>query len=166
MKRLWAPWRMAYIKGAEDGVKQAGCIFCLPPSPAQDRERLVLWRGQQGFVMMNRYPYINGHLLVAPYRHLSQFSALTAAENSELQFLLQQSQEALAETMQPQGYNIGLNVGSAGGAGKADHLHWHLLPRWQGDTNFMTPVADIRVIPQDLEATYDLLVPVLERRMA
>ncbi|PLX98449.1 MAG: HIT family hydrolase [Desulfuromonas sp.] len=159
MKQLWAPWRMEYILD-ESRHNQAvdSCVFCLDESAGTDHERLVLLRGERAFVVMNRFPYNNGHLLVVPYRHVADLCELSDPENSEISQLICRCRSVLQQTMNPQGMNIGLNLGAAAGAGIADHLHWHLVPRWQGDTNFMPVLGDTRVIPQHLEESYQVLL--------
>ncbi|BCR04800.1 HIT family hydrolase [Desulfuromonas versatilis] len=152
MKHLWAPWRMEYIQG--DGSPEAGCIFCVRDLAGEDEKRLILARGEHAFVIMNKFPYTNGHLMVAPYRHTAELGELSEAEILEMHRMLAFSQRALTQCMAPQGFNIGLNLGRTAGAGIEDHLHMHLVPRWNGDTNFMPVFADVRVIPQHLEATY------------
>ncbi len=161
MKRLWAPWRMDYIQGDRSSD---GCVFCLRECPDEDVERLVLWRGRQSLVLMNKFPYSNGHLLIAPYRHLADLAALTQEEVGEIHQLLVLSQQVLQECCHPQGFNIGLNLGQIAGAGITDHLHLHIVPRWQGDTNFMPVFAEVRVIPQHLRTTYELLSAGFARR--
>lgn len=153
MKQLWAPWRMAYI---EEPCGDA-CIFCVEEIIGQDRQRLILKRGTEAFVMMNKFPYSNGHLLIAPYRHTAKMQALSDAERLEIFQLLVLSQKALGDVFQPEGFNIGMNLGKVAGAGVAEHLHFHIVPRWSGDTNFMPVFSDIRVIPQHLEVTFDKL---------
>jgi ATP adenylyltransferase len=154
MKQLWAPWRMQYIQGED---RPDDCIFCLEDRSAEDRERLVLYRGSRAFVMMNKFPYTNGHLLIAPFRHTADPDALEDDEALEMHRLLILCRRVLADCVNPQGFNIGMNLGQIAGAGVADHLHLHIVPRWSGDTNFMPVFADVRVIPQHLEATYQLL---------
>ncbi len=156
MKQLWAPWRMSYIRG-ESEAPEAGCVFCLPPGQEEDRQRLVLRRGQTAFLIMNKYPYTNGHLMIAPYRHTADPGQLSADEVMEMHRLLVAAREVLLETSGPQGFNIGMNLGQIAGAGIADHLHLHIVPRWSGDTNFMPVFTDVRVIPQHLEETYEIL---------
>lgn len=134
MQALWAPWRMSYILGEE---KPAGCIFCL----AQDghgTDDLVLGLGSHSLVMMNKYPYNNGHLLIAPLRHTADLAGLSAEELADLMGLVQRATKAIGELMNPMGFNVGLNLGRAAGAGIEEHLHFHVVPRWNGDTNFMT----------------------------
>jgi len=157
MKQLWAPWRMAYINGDDKHAGQ-GCIFCLQNRSAEDEERLVLHRGEQAFVIMNRYPYSNGHLMVAPYRHIADLGLLTADEAVDVHRLTVMCRDVLRLCFAPQGFNIGINCGQVAGAGVEDHLHQHIVPRWSGDTNFMPVFADVRVIPQHLEQTYQLLL--------
>jgi ATP adenylyltransferase len=152
---IWAPWRMAYILSD----KAAGCIFCEKPCQQRDAENYLLWRGRTAFVMLNLYPYNNGHLMVVPYRHVASLTDLTAAQRADLFEVTAACEAILRQVLHPQGFNIGLNLGAAAGAGIAEHLHMHLVPRWAGDTNYMTVVGELRVIPQALEQTYALLVP-------
>ncbi len=133
------------------------CAFCVGSESGKDAERLILWRGVHAFVIMNRFPYNNGHLLIAPFRHVADLCELTGEENREIAELICTCRQVLQEAIAPQGMNIGLNLGAAAGAGIADHLHWHLVPRWQGDTNFMPVLGETRVIPQHLVSTYELL---------
>ena len=157
MQPIWAPWRMEYVLEDKGEKSTQECVFCVGSDVSLDRERQVLFRGEQGFIVMNRYPYSNGHLLIIPYRHICDLNELTSDEGSELFRLLTLAKEVLLETLSPQGYNIGMNLGSAAGAGIPGHLHWHIVPRWQGDTNFMPVVGELRVIPQHLKRTYDIL---------
>lgn len=152
MKYLWAPWRMDYILKE----KRKGCIFCLRPKQERDREDLILYRGRQAFVMMNKYPYNNGHLMVVPYRHCTDLESLSESESSELLHLLKVSIQVLKSSLSPHGFNIGINVGTAGGAGE-DHLHFHIVPRWAGDTNFMPILGETKVVPEYLANTYEKL---------
>jgi len=154
MQVLWAPWRMAYV----GSPKAAGCIFCTALTADDLRAALVLTQ-RPAVVMLNRFPYASGHLMVAPHRHVADLSALPADEFQTLMGVLQRAATLLADAYHPEGMNIGLNLGAAAGAGVTDHLHWHLVPRWGGDTNFMPMLADVRVIPEHLEATYDRLRP-------
>ena len=155
MKKLWAPWRLEYITTETSGQ----CVFCLDTDRDRDFERLVLLRGKYGFVVMNRYPYSNGHLLIVPYRHLKDLAELEPDETLEIHHLLILCQQVLRDRCAAQGFNIGWNIGQVAGAGIADHLHLHIVPRWAGDTNYMTVLADIRVIPQHLNETYLLFEP-------
>jgi len=156
MQPLWAPWRMEYIASDKSAVA-SDCVFCVESTPEHDHERQILFRGAHAFVVMNRYPYSNGHLLVVPYRHLATLTELTRPERAEMFDLVCLAQTVVDEVMAPQGYNLGFNLGVAAGAGIAAHLHWHIVPRWQGDTNFMPVVGELRVIPQHLQRTYELL---------
>ena len=153
MDRLWAPWRLEYIQGPEDDC----CIFCVDEDLAEDQSRLIVVRGEYSYVIMNRYPYSNGHLMVSLYRHLSDPADLENREVLEIHQLMVRSQTVLREVCAAQGFNVGWNIGSAAGAGIADHIHMHIVPRWRGDSNFMPILADTRVIPQHIERTYALL---------
>lgn len=153
MDRLWAPWRLEYIQGPEDNH----CVFCVDEDSANDQARLVVFRGEYSYVIMNRYPYSNGHLMVTPYRHLSDPAALDNNEVLEIHHLMIRCQSVLTDTCTAQGFNVGWNFGVASGAGLAGHLHMHVVPRWQGDSNFMPVLAETRVIPQHIEKTYSLL---------
>jgi ATP adenylyltransferase len=155
MDVLFAPWRMAYI----GGPKEPGCIFCTKPEADDLKTALVLARPQHAVVMLNRYPYGNGHVMVAPRRHTADLSALAADEHGALAETLRRSAALLQGLFHCDGMNIGMNLGSAGGAGIADHLHWHIVPRWIGDTNFMPLIAEVRSIPEHLEALWVRLRP-------
>ncbi len=152
MKTMWAPWRMEYILAD----KEDGCIFC--DALSSDAE-LTLYKGPDTLVMMNKFPYINGHLLVAPIRHLSGLGELDKHEMGELLATVDRSVAILKQVMNPDGFNVGLNLGKVAGAGVEEHLHFHIVPRWFGDTNALTVFADVRVIPEHLKATYDNLKP-------
>ncbi len=157
MERLWAPWRMEYIASGGSGE---GCFLCeKTQSPEKDDENYVLFRGKSCFVLLNTYPYNNGHLMVAPYRHVGDFAALGDDELLELMKISQLSVSALERAMGAQGFNIGFNLGRVAGAGLVDHIHLHIVPRWGGDTNFMPIIADVKVIPEALEKTYEKLLP-------
>ncbi len=160
MKNLWAPWRMKYIH--DEHSKKSGCIFCEKLKNDNDKENLILYRAKQSFIIMNLYPYNNGHLMVVPNKHYSDIDDLDEKEGTEINFLLKKCTSAIKKRMQPHGFNIGINIGQVAGAGIADHIHWHVVPRWEADTNFMPVIADVRVIPQALEETYDLLKEVLD----
>jgi len=151
MERLWAPWRLEYVQNAD---KQAGCIFCAAAASDDDEGQLVVHRGEHAFVLLNKFPYASGHLLVAPYRHGLNFGDLDEAEILEIHRLGAQGLEALAATYAPEGYNLGWNIGRIAGAGIPDHGHLHVVPRWGGDTNFMPVFADVKVIPEHLSATW------------
>ena len=154
MKQLWAPWRMVYI---DQGSKESSCIFCDKLSVADPREALVLVRTRHSLVMLNKYPYNNGHVLIAPQRHEKQLSGLSAEEYGDLSEALRHSVDIVREVLQPGGINLGMNLGKCAGAGIEDHLHWHIVPRWEGDTNFMPVVGETRVMPQHLLDSYDRL---------
>ena len=156
MKTLWAPWRMEYILSE----KEKECVFCLALS---ELDNLTLYKGPLSMVMMNKYPYINGHLLVAPKRHISSLDQMTMEEMGDLLRTVKGSIGILKKVMKPDGFNVGLNLGIVAGAGVEQHLHFHIVPRWEGDTNAMTVFAEVRVIPEHLEATYYNLKPRFER---
>jgi len=157
---MWAPWRMAYVS-AEDDHEFEGprCVFCELPALGDDARALILDRGDHCFVVLNAYPYASGHLMVVPFAHVDRLTDLTAAARAEMMELARTAQEVIAGAMAPHGFNLGMNQGAAAGAGIADHLHLHLVPRWSGDTNFMTSTGDVRVMPQSLEETYAALKP-------
>jgi len=156
MERLWAPWRLTYVKSAS-GPNAVSCVFCDKQAATDDREALVLHRGATCFVMLNLYPYANGHIMVSPYRHLALPGELDAAERAELWELFDRSIAVLDATLKPHGHNAGLNLGRVAGAGVEGHLHLHVVPRWNGDTNFMPVLADTRVMPQHLDETWRIL---------
>jgi len=150
LERLWAPWRLAYIKGPEP----EGCIFCIKSAQDRDEENLIVWRGGFAFVMLNRYPYNSGHVMAVPERHTGQLEDLGPAEVQDLWEAVRRSVRVLRRALGAQAFNIGMNLGRAAGAGIEDHLHIHVVPRWAGDTNFMPVLADVKVIPQHLQDTY------------
>ena len=151
---IWAPWRIEYIRGE----KENECFLCRMLSEDNDKENLILFRGKTCAVVMNRYPYTSGHLMVCPNRHIADFANLTADEDFEMCDLTRLAIAALRAVMQPEGFNLGTNLGTAAGAGLKDHLHRHIVPRWVGDTNFMAVTGDTHVVPEALTATYDLLL--------
>ncbi|NUQ00498.1 MAG: HIT domain-containing protein [Armatimonadetes bacterium] len=155
MDRLWAPWRMTYIESPKKPV--AGCVFCLAPDSADDSERQVLVRGDCCFAMLNRYPYNNGHLMVVPYEHASRLSEVSPEAQAEMMRMATGWTEVLADLMKAEGFNLGLNLGAAAGAGIKDHLHLHIVPRWHGDTNFMPVVGQTKVMPEELSVTWQRL---------
>ncbi len=157
MDRLWSPWRMEYIQKA--GGK--GCIFCEKPRERRDKSNLILARSRYCFMMLNLYPYNSGHLMIAPYRHVGEIQRLSEAEALDMFRLLRAAVEALSKSYSPSGYNIGLNIGRASGAGIPGHLHLHIVPRWVGDTNFMPVTADTKVIPESLESSYNRIFAAL-----
>ena len=153
MDRLWAPWREKFILCE----KEPGCFLCRTSRDKQDRKNLILFRGEKCFVILNRYPYNNGHVMIAPYRHLGKLEELKADELTELMTTAQLCVKALKSGLKPQGINLGMNLGKVSGAGVADHIHLHLVPRWQGDTNFMPIFAQTKVVSVGLADTYRLL---------
>lgn len=162
MKQLWTPWRMPYLK-ASKGSKEKGCIFCnkVRASKRSDRKNLLLWRGERAFIVLNLYPYANGHLMVAPYAHTGDLESLDGETLKEMMLLVAKSIRALRLASNPQGFNIGANLGRVAGAGVDDHVHIHVVPRWGGDTNFMPVLAQARMIPELLPQTYDGLFAAL-----
>jgi ATP adenylyltransferase len=152
---LWAPWRLEYVRGPQP----AGCVLCAKPKEADDAAALVVARGEHMYAVLNLYPYNPGHLMVVPYRHVAGLEELTAAESVEGQQMLAEAIRTMRRAFDggPSGFNVGLNLGSAAGAGIPDHLHWQLVPRWQGDTNFMPVLADIRVMAQHMQTTWQQL---------
>ncbi|MHC1688832.1 MAG: HIT domain-containing protein [Methanothrix sp.] len=153
MENLWAPWRIDYILSK----KPAGCIFCDKPVEDRDDENLILLRGKYHFIIMNAFPYNNGHMMVVPYKHTSSLSDWSAEERAEMMELADLGVELLKRTMRPDGFNLGINMGLVAGAGVADHIHFHIVPRWNGDTNFMPVLSDTRVISEGLRATFGKL---------
>jgi len=149
-RRLWAPWRIDYILGSE---KEPGCIFCTKPSSSQDEDNLIVHRAQGAFTMMNKFPYNCGHLLVSPYRHVWDICQLDPEEGSLLIQEVCRALEVLRSVMHPEGFNVGLNLGAAAGAGIEEHLHYHVVPRWNGDTNVLPVLADVRLIPEHIRST-------------
>jgi len=158
MDHLWAPWRLAYVAHPKAAPRPEACFLCDGLAASDDRAHLVAQRTPLAVVVLNRFPYNNGHLLVAPQRHVARLDQLTDAEQLDLQATLARLVGVFDDLMRPDGYNVGLNLGKAAGAGLPGHLHWHLVPRWDGDTNFMPVVADTKVIVQSLDALYDHLV--------
>jgi ATP adenylyltransferase len=153
MERIWAPWRIEYILME----KPEECILCEKPKEDKDTQNYILCRGDKNFIILNSYPYNPGHLMVAPYRHIGSLEELTEEERNEHFEMVGRSIKALKEAFNPSGFNIGANIGKVAGAGIADHFHSHIVPRWQGDTNFMTVLTDVRVLPQALAETYEIL---------
>jgi ATP adenylyltransferase len=155
-ERIWAPWRLQYVKDAsKDSADE--CIFCAKPGEDDDEANLIVHRGERCFVILNLYPYTNGHLMVAPYEHTASLPELDADTVAEMMALAQRSMRLLESAYQPHGYNVGFNQGRVAGAGVEHHIHMHVVPRWGGDTNFMPVLADVRVMPQTLEQTYETL---------
>ena len=152
METMWAPWRIEYILGEKDD----GCVFC---NAMAKHDELTLFKGESTMVVMNKFPYINGHLLVAPLTHISGLDHLSKGEMGNLLMMVEKSVGILKKVMHPDGFNVGLNLGKVAGAGVEEHLHFHIVPRWFGDTNALTVFADVRVIPEHLEATFNNLRP-------
>ncbi len=157
MKVLWAPWRIEYITAKKD----EGCVFCSASNQDDDKKNLILYKGETCFIIMNRYPYSNGHLMAVPYRHTSDLRELGDSERLELINLTGKCLDIL-NAINPDGYNLGMNIGREAGAGIDDHLHFHIVPRWSGDTNFMPLLADTKIMPEYLESTYDTLLAELK----
>lgn len=156
MDLLWAPWRMQYIQAIE---KDDGCIFCTKPSQSEDKKNLILYRGKKCFVLMNLYPYNNGHLMVVPYHHTSDIAVLDRESSCEMWDLICLSRKVLSAAIRPDAFNIGMNIGRVAGAGIDQHIHMHIVPRWNGDTNFMPVIGATKVISQAINDTYDTLLP-------
>jgi ATP adenylyltransferase len=161
MERLWSPWRLAYVTGAVGGTDD-GCIFC-DAAAGSSRDELVLIRTPLSYVVLNLYPYNNGHLMVVPKRHVASLASSTPDELTDLMRLTRHAEIALAEAYTPQGINVGINLGRPAGAGIVDHLHVHLVPRWTGDTSFISIVGNTRVLPEELTQTAARLRPIFER---
>jgi ATP adenylyltransferase len=159
MDRLWSPWRYRYVSSAPpaDQNTPERCIFCVKPGESDDRKNLILHRGERNFVLLNLYPYSSGHLMVAPYQHVGTLEEAEEETALELMALTRRAQRHLRECYRPHGFNLGMNIGASAGAGVAGHIHMHVLPRWTGDANFMTTVAETRVIPEDLETAWEKL---------
>ena len=151
MDYLWTPWRYRYVAEAKN---IPGCVFCDAPAANRDEEMMIVLRGVKNYVILNRYPYTTGHVMIVPYAHTADFSSLERETAVELTLFAQRVQAALEDVYHPDGFNLGMNLGHSAGAGIADHLHMHLLPRWTGDTNFMTTVGETRVEPEELSTTY------------
>jgi ATP adenylyltransferase len=154
--RIWAPWRLAYVKDASKDQEEE-CIFCAKPAQEDDRENLIVHRGDRCFVLLNIFPYTNGHLMVAPYEHLARLQDLDPETIAEMMSLAKRAMARLEQAYDPHGYNVGFNQGRVAGAGFEHHIHMHVVPRWGGDTNFMPVIADTRVMPQSLEESYEAL---------
>lgn len=151
MSHLWTPWRSTYMQEPRD---KARCVFCEAAASANDNETFVVYRAEFNFILLNRYPYTSGHIMIAPYQHVSRLQTAGHDTTAEMMLLARRSEAVLEEVYRPQGLNIGMNLGEAAGAGIEQHIHLHVLPRWQGDANFMTSVGHTRIIPEALEDTY------------
>ncbi len=154
MEHLWSPWRMEYI---ENHQRDTFCVFCWAPQQPDGPENLIVYRGRLNYVILNRFPYTNGHLMIVPYEHQADLELLSGEVRAEMMDLAAQAVQVLKAAYHPQAFNLGMNLGTAAGAGIADHLHLHVVPRWSGDTNFMSTVAQTRVLPEALEVTYQRL---------
>jgi ATP adenylyltransferase len=154
--RIWAPWRLAYVKDAAKDIEEE-CIFCAKPTVDDDEATLIVHRGESCFVILNLFPYTNGHLMVAPYEHTARIQDLPAETVAEMMALAQRAMSRLEDVYDPHGYNVGFNQGRVAGAGVEHHIHMHVVPRWGGDTNFMPVIADTKVMPQTLEQSYEAL---------
>jgi len=160
VRTVFTPWRLKYITGFKNKREKKTCFLCdAAKNPEKDEENLVLYRGKHAFIIMNRYPYNTGHLLIAPYRHVGDWSDLTEEERSEIAELIALAENKLRELLHPDGFNVGINIGDVAGAGLPGHVHVHIVPRWKGDTNFLPVVSDIRLVPEDVEGTYARLKP-------
>jgi ATP adenylyltransferase len=155
MDYVWSPWRYRYISQAGPGDE---CIFCVAAAGARDEENYILHRAKLNFVILNRYPYTNGHLMIAPYEHVATLEQAAEETLTEMMLLARRAEGSLREIYRPRGLNLGMNLGECAGAGVAGHIHMHVLPRWPADSNFMTTVGETRILPETLEATYQKLV--------
>ena len=162
MDRIWSPWRHAYVTRSEESP---GCVFCIART-IDEGKQLIVHEGALAYVILNKFPYNAGHLMVVPHRHVAQLALLEREELNEMAGLTQLSEQVLNAAFTPQGINVGMNLGRPAGAGIVDHLHIHLVPRWNGDTNFMTAIGDTRVLPEDLQASALKLRPIFERLVA
>lgn len=158
--RIWAPWRLRYVKNAD---KSDDCIFCTKPEMGDDQQALIVHRGENCFVMLNLFPYTNGHLMVSPYEHIGRTQEIPAGTMAEMMGFAQRSMNILEDVYNPEGFNIGINQGRIAGAGVEGHIHLHVVPRWAGDNNYMPVIADTRVMPQSLEESYDALLGGFEK---
>ena len=155
MNKLWAPWRMDYIRTP----KEDGCVFCIKHESNKDRENLWLFRGRESFILMNLFPYTNGHIMISPYKHTSNTDDISSTGNQEIMVLANKSMNIIREIMGAEGFNIGANLGKAAGAGIEEHIHYHIVPRWLGDTNFMPITANTKVMVEGLQETWDSIKP-------
>ncbi|MBI2817708.1 MAG: HIT domain-containing protein [Acidobacteria bacterium] len=156
MDYLWSPWRYQYVS---QQLPEKGCVFCIKMQQSNDEENLVLYRGVNNYVLLNLYPYTSGHLMIAPYRHIGSLSAADDATWMEMAALTRKAEQALQKAYKPEGINLGMNLGKSAGAGIADHIHMHVLPRWHADSNFLTTISETRVLPEALEDSYRKLKP-------
>lgn len=159
MEKMWAPWRMEYIRS----IKQEGCIFCDKPGAEDDRDNLLLFRGKTCCILMNLFPYNNGHLMIAPYEHNHEMESLPVETLTEIMQLSQECIKILRKEFKAEGFNLGMNEGAIAGAGIAEHIHFHIVPRWAGDTNFMPVMGHAKVLVQGLQESYDTLKPYFDK---
>jgi len=157
MDIIWAPWRLEYVKAPHNKDAEGKCIFCEFPSRNEDSKYHIFLRREHCFAVLNRYPYNNGHLLIAPFKHVAELADLSDEIVLDVMTTIRDCVEAQKKLIHPHGFNIGLNIGSAAGAGIAEHIHWHIVPRWDGDTNFMPVIGDTKIIPQSLKQMHQLL---------
>jgi ATP adenylyltransferase len=157
MDRLWTPWRYGYISKA---APSGGCIFCIKAAENKDAQNYILHRGKLNFILLNLFPYTNGHLMIAPYQHVATMGEAPEAALAEMMRLARRAEANLRAVYRPDGFNLGMNIGASAGAGVADHIHMHVVPRWTGDANFMSTIGETRVLPEELPATYQKLVRV------
>ncbi|MFH1263543.1 MAG: HIT domain-containing protein [Pseudomonadota bacterium] len=160
MNLLWAPWRIRFIL---EGLKEPGCVFCKAIRSNDDSKHLILHRSEHSFTILNKYPYNSGHLMVVPNRHTGNFTDLSVEELSDIHQEIQRAVLALTDSMRPQGFNVGMNIGEAGGAGIRDHLHYHVVPRWNGDTNYLPVLGETKVLPEGLEETCARILQVYKK---
>ena len=163
MNTLWAPWRMGYLQG--DTNTPLGCIFCRAVETDHDEDQLVLHRSEKAIIMLNRYPYSNGHMMIVPVQHLASLEDLDSETMKDITDMTQVALRTLRTAYAPEGFNVGVNIGKAAGAGVPDHVHVHVLPRWQGDTNFMTSIAETRVVPETLPVTLNRLRDIISETL-
>jgi ATP adenylyltransferase len=154
MEHIWSPWRYKYIASADS---EPGCVFCRVQQQGTDPENLIVYRGQKDFIILNLFPYTSGHLMIVPYEHVASLPEMDLAATAEMMELAKRAQSALEAEYHPDGFNIGMNLGRSAGAGVADHLHLHVVPRWTGDANFVSILGETRVLPEDLQTTYQKL---------
>lgn len=163
MKRLFSPWRSAYIQTFKDEKKSKQCLFCRIAKEKKDEKNLVVWRGKNCYMVMNLFPYNSGHVLIVPYMHTSHFGKLTSETSAEIMSISARCMKALERISKPQGFNFGTNLGRAAGAGIEQHVHFHIVPRWNGDTNFMPVLADVKMISEDMKKTWKNLKKLMNR---
>ena len=155
MEHIWSPWRYKYVASAE---RETGCVFCRVQRQGSDRENLIIHRGSLNFVILNLFPYTSGHLMIVPYEHTASLTSIGEPVTTEMMALTKEAQASLEEEYRPDGFNIGMNLGRSAGAGVAEHIHLHFVPRWAGDANFVSIIGETRVLPEDLATTYDRLM--------